>query len=274
MLLTFEQDEWFKVGTDCPLCKADFKNAALPQADYREDMEENIDDGPIDLPSHDVFQHPPHQRRNVSDSDDDDEPPDDDDEPSDDDDEPPALPHPSSSVRPSYSSGRAIGYESADIDLADAVPAPPPRSRRGSRRAPAADIQDAPSDGNVNIRQLGRVVAAQPSRVRLPALQARPVGGAALSRPVASSDVIGASGASAATSSPLSVGVSRQSNRGASVIQQMPRVIQQMPRVIQPMPRVIQQMPSASYNTGPLDQIRPQGRESSVPRARNRMDQA
>lgn len=260
MLLTFEQDEWFKVGTDCPLCKADFKNAALPQADYREDMEENIDDGPIDLPSHDVFQHPPHQRRNVSDSDDDDEPPDDDDEP-------PALPHPSSSVRPSYSSGHAIGYESADIDLADAIPAPPPRSRRGSRRASAADIQDAPSDGNVNIRQLGRVVAAQPSRVRLPALQARSVGGAALSQPVASSDVIGASGASAATSSPLSEGVSRQSNRGARVIQQMPRVIQQMPRVIQ-------QMPSAAYNTGPLDQIRPQGRESSVPRARNRMDQA
>jgi hypothetical protein len=271
MLLTFEQDEWFKVGTDCPLCKADFKNAAPPQADYREDMDENIDDGPFHLPRHDVFQDgaSPHQRRNVLDSDDHDEPP----AYSDDDDEPPALPHPSSSVRPSYSSGHAIGYESADIDLAssrgDAIPAPPPRSRRGSRRAPAADIQDAPSDGNVNIHELGRVVAAQPSRVRLPALQARSVGGAALSQArsvggaalsqhVASSDVIGASGASAAISSP--VGVSRQSNRG--------------PRVIQQMPRVIQQMPSAAYNTGPLDQIRPQGRESSVPRARNRMDQA
>ncbi len=290
--MTIAQDEWLKVGTDCPLCKADFKMAARPQAGYREDLEENFEGRNID--SHDaaMIHHaasaPPHSR-NVFDYDGYEEPP--------------ALPSSSSSSRPlRYATGHAIGHDSADLDLAssrgDAVPAPPPRSRRGSRRSSAADIYDAPAEemgpirelapirelgrvaarrssaadiydapaeADAPIRELGRLVAVRPSRVRVPGLQARSSGGAALSPPAVAADMNGAVSAPSAASALLIGGVRGvvPSRGGRGTQQESPRDEQ-----------IIQQASSAAYNTSPLDQIRPSRRENSVPRAQNRTDQA
>ncbi len=269
-----------KVGTDCPLCKSDFKMAARSDANYRENIEENRGSGP-NHSQHAVLAQfaaaaPPYSR-DLFDSDGH---------------EPPAMPLSPLSSRPiRYAANRVIGRDLADSNLAsssgDAFPASPPRNRRSSRRSSAADIYDAPAQDSAPIRDLARVVArrssaadihdaaadvhalipevapdvaVRPNRIRLPGLQARLSGGDASSPPVVANDVNGTARASSATSA-LSGGVRGLApSRGAQGIQEES-------------PRANLQAPSAAYNTGPLDQLRPR-RDDSNPRARNRMDQA
>ena len=172
------------MGTDCPLCKTDFKRVAQPAAVFREAMQAMRDDDHIQPQNFAARGAPrPRHRRgrgNIERDDDDVEL---------DEDGPPELPPPLRADRPRtsmrYAVGNVIGNEAAHVgEVPPSPPAfPPPRSRRNPRRPPSVS-DDAPAASEVPIHQLvegGRVIPVLSNHpVRSPVANARTGGGAAL----------------------------------------------------------------------------------------------
>jgi len=145
------------VGTDCPLCKADFKIVARPQVAFRQSMQPAA---PPAQANNVAMVHPAAAvpQRGFED---------------DHDDEPPQFPPSSPSRRMRYAVANA---------MTEVPPSPPSGHRRHSRRSSSAAVDAVPATDIPN-HQLDGISqgAAVHNRVRLPALQARHGGGEAVS---------------------------------------------------------------------------------------------